>query len=101
MLPDGRNLTFSREKLKRSFRGVDRGCAKSFRILLLIESGPEAFPVGSDRRIDSTSSDVIIKELRVFLGASIVGGSEAFCSFKSVCCVKKSLSFSAFCFSSL
>ena len=62
-----------------------------FRILLLIESGPEAFSVGSDRRIDSTSSDVIIKELRVFLGASIVGGSEAFCSSKSVCCVKNSL----------
>ena len=34
-----------REALKRSDRGKDKGLASSFRILLLIASGPEALPV--------------------------------------------------------
>ena len=34
----------------------------------------------------------------MFLGASIVRGNEAFCSSKSACCVKKSLSFFSFLF---
>ena len=34
-----------REAFERSDRGKDRGLASSFRILLLIASGPEALPV--------------------------------------------------------
>ena len=58
-------LPLLREKLNRSYKGDARGCASSLRILLLIKSGPDALPVGRERSVDLTSSDVILREWRL------------------------------------
>ena len=46
--------------MKREHKGVDNSYASSRRMRLLISSGPDAFPMGSVLRIDSTSSGVRI-----------------------------------------
>ena len=58
-------LPLLREKLNWSCKGDARGCASSLRILLLIKSGPDALPVGRERSVDLTSSDVILREWRL------------------------------------
>ena len=49
-----------RDSLKREHKGVDNSYATSWRMRLLIPSGPDAFPMGSVLRIDSASSGVRI-----------------------------------------
>ena len=60
--------------MKRSDRGKDKGLASSFRILLLMASGPEALPVSSAFRTDSTSFAVIDMEFKVKSGIFRSGG---------------------------
>ena len=69
-------LPLSREKLNMSSKGDDRGCASSLRILLLIKRDPGVLPVGRERAVDLTSSDVILRDWRLLGGVILVRGSE-------------------------
>ena len=85
-------LPLVREKLNKSGIGEESGCASSFKIILLIESGPAALPVLSARRVDSTS-DGSVEILSSLRGGSMNAvGNVAFVSVKNVCLVKCVLS---------
>ena len=56
LFPDDWNLTFFQREIKTVFKGNDRGWARSLKILLLIESGPDAFPVVNEIKIYKMSS---------------------------------------------
>ena len=45
----------AKEKLNRSLKGLDNGFEICFRALLLIPSGPAAFPTESEFNVSSTS----------------------------------------------
>ena len=62
--------------------------ASSFRILLLIASGPEALPVGRAFRTDSTSLAVIDIEFMVKSGIFRSAGRFALLSSSDDCSVK-------------
>ena len=66
-----------KEKLNKSQRGKERGLASSLRSRLLIKSGPVAFPRGSDFKVDSTSSGLVVIESNLKGGYCFVSGREA------------------------
>ena len=90
LLPDRWNFLYE-ERLNRSFKGDDKGCACSLRILLLIKSGPDALPLGRERSVDLTSSDVILRDWLLLGGVILLRSTEALCSSKIVYCVKKKI----------
>ena len=73
--------TLIREALKRSDKGKDKGLAGSFRILLLIASGPEVLPVCRAFRTDSTLLAVMDMEffLKVKSGILEMQGDLHYC----------------------
>ena len=89
-------LPLARENLNKSDIGEESGCASSFRIILLIESGPAALPVLRARNVDSTSAGNV-EILSSWKGGLMdVDGRIAFVSFKNVCLVKCLFKISAF-----
>ena len=62
------------KKLNKLLRGRERGCTSSLRSRLFIKSGLDAFPNGSDIRVDSTSWDVVITESSLWAGKGFVCG---------------------------
>ena len=78
-----------REQLNRSQRGRESGSESSFRIRLLIRSGPAALPRGSDFKTCFTSSGVTERESRLWSGIVSVSGRFAWLSSSRVCSMKK------------
>ena len=69
-------LPCAKEKLKRSLKGLDNGFESCFRSLLLIPSGPAAFPTESEFKFSSISCELLCIDSSVclFLEVNGVGG---------------------------
>ena len=66
-------VALRRELLKRLVNGAAITSASSLSILLFSKSGPEAFPVTSDFKIDLTSSSSTTTQLKVCSGCARFG----------------------------
>ena len=88
------------EKLNSSHNGEERGRLSSFKIRLLIWSGPIAFPVFNDFKTFSTSTGVKLRVSKVGTSSCTILGSVAVVSFRLFCLLKCSLRIPTFSFSS-
>ena len=63
-----------RKKMKRSLKGFDKGFESCFRSLLLIPSGPAAFPTENEFRVSSTSCGFVCIDSSECLFLEVNGG---------------------------